>query len=565
MEKLIDTARASVPADLLLINARVVNVFSGEIIPANVAVAGGTIAGVGNYTEGKEVVDLQGSFLLPGLIDAHIHIESSLLTPGNFAAAVLPHGTTSVIADPHEIVNVLGGKGLDYMINACRDLPLKIFFMIPSCVPATHLETSGAEISSAEIGRYFQDNSQVLGLAEMMNFPGVYLKDPETLEKIKAARKNHRIIDGHAPALEGSNLNAYIGAGISSDHECISTAEAMEKLRLGMHILVREGSAAKNLAALMPMINEKNWPYFSFCSDDRHSEDLIMEGEIDHILRKAVDAGLDPIQAVRMATINTARHYQLPGLGAVAPGYQADLAVVNNLKEFKVELVFQAGKPVAKDGKMIEDIVDYRDLDVMDSVHLPDLKGKLQIKRPQNPASARVIQVLPDQIISRQKIIPVEEIGPDRDIITVSVVERHNKNGNVALGLVQGFGIKNGALASTVAHDSHNLILVGDNEDDMILAAHTVEDFHGGLAVVAKGKVLAFLELPVAGLMSMESASFVAERYSKLLRAAGRIGCTLLSPFMTMSFLALPVIPELKITDKGLIDVQQFAPVSLFV
>ncbi|MDD2498336.1 MAG: adenine deaminase [Desulfitobacteriaceae bacterium] len=564
MKKLIDTALGEIPASLLLKNAQVINVFSGEIVNTNVAVADSTIAGVGPYTEGEKIVDLKGRYLLPGLIDAHIHIESSLLTPANFTAAIVPHGTTTIIADPHEIANVAGLTGVEYMVNASRDLPLDVFFMMPSCVPATSLETSGAFLDANTIKEAFRLYPQSLGLAEMMNFPGVIFKNEDVLEKIRTACNQNRLIDGHAPRLEGKKLNAYCGVGINTDHECTTSEEAREKLELGMHILVREGSAAKNLTELLPVINEYTWPYFSFCSDDRHPSDLVKEGSINYILRKAVAAGLDPITAVRIATINAARHYRLAKLGAIAPGYQADLVVVDNLTDFNVKEVYKKGRLVASDHVFLHSLVDINDSTILDTVHLPNLENKLKVTVPPGKKYARVIDVLPEQIITKNTCISTKNISSAEDISVIAVVERHGNNGQIAIGLVKGFGIKNGALASTVAHDSHNLILVGKDAQDMELAAHTIADMHGGLAVVREGKILASLALPVAGLMSRENVFTVAEQYDYLLQAAKETGCSLPSPFMTMSFLSLPVIPELKITDQGLIDAVCLEKTDLF-
>jgi adenine deaminase len=564
-EKIIDLARGNAPADILLTDALLVNVFTGEILKANVAIKGSVIAGVGDCSWGQEVENLTGKYLIPGLIDAHLHIESSLLTPAGFAAAAIVHGTTTVIADPHEIVNVAGLDGLRYMVKAAQELPLDIFYMLPSCVPATQLETAGAVIGLTEIQEGFKICPSSPGLAEVMNFPGVYLKEPDILAKIKTIRENKRLIDGHAPALSGKNLNAYLSAGILTDHECTALEEALEKLRLGMKIIIREGSAAKNLLELLPLANEKTCPNLFFGCDDCHPVDLIGEGEIDNILRRAVAAGLDPVTAVQMATLNPARHYHLQDLGGIAPGYKADLVVVNNLTEFKVEMVYKAGKLAAREGKVLGSLSKVVDKKMLNTVHLPDLKGRLTLKKPPSSILARVIEVLPNQILTKGILVPAGKISPSEGILKVAVVERHGKNGNVALGLVKGFGVIKGAMASTVAHDSHNLILVGANEDDMELAAQTVAATGGGLAVTAGGKVLASLALPVAGLMSDQDASTVARQYQKLSNAAWEIGCILSSPFMTMSFLALPVIPELRITDRGLVDVNKLEFVALWL
>lgn len=565
IESIIDVARGNAPADILLKDALVVNVFTGEILKQSVALKDGVIAGVGDYDRGEEIFDLAGKYLIPGLIDAHIHIESSMLTPVAFAAAVVPHGVTAVVADPHEIVNVTGLDGIEYMINAAKGLPLDIYYMIPSCVPATHLETAGASVGEAAIRECFKKYPRSPGLAEMMNIPGVYLKDRAVLGKIRAACKSGLLIDGHAPLLSGRELNAYIGAGITSEHECTSAAEALEKLRLGMKIIIREGSAARNLRALLPIVTEKNCPNLLFGCDDRSPADLVNEGEIDCVLRQAVSRGLDPVRALQMATINTARHYNLRGLGAVAPGYQADLVVLNNLEDFQAEMVFKAGTLVARDKKLLAGLPAPEDIRMRNTVRLPELKGRLELNMPTGRVLARVIEVLPDQILTRHVLVPAGELTAAQDIARVAVVERHGKNGNVAVGLVRGFGLKSGAIASTVAHDSHNLILVGLESEDMELAAKTVAETGGGLAVVSGGRVLVSLPLPVAGLISDQDARTVAAQHVKLHKAAREIGCSLPSPFMTLSFLALPVIPELKITDRGLVDVKRFELVDLWV
>ncbi len=564
IESIIDVARGDAPADVLLKEAFVVNVFTGEILKQSVVVKDGIIAGVGDYELAEEIFDLTGKYLIPGLIDAHIHIESTMLTPPAFAAAVVPRGLTAVVTDPHEIVNVTGLDGLRYMVDSSRSLPLDIFYMMPSCVPSTMLETAGAVIGPEQIRQGLKGNRNAPGLAEMMNFPGVCLKAPEVMEKIELSQKIGCLIDGHAPLLSGRDLNAYIGAGITTDHECTVLEEALEKLRLGMKVIIREGSAARNLSELLPVITEKNFPNIMFCCDDRSPADLINEGEIDHVLRRAVSGGLDPVTAVRLATINPARHYNLHGMGAVAPGYRADLVVVGDLREFRAILVFKGGKLVARSGKLLSALPRTVRKKAPGSVILPKLHDRLDIEAPANNARARVIEIIPDQIITRQVLVPAGQLTPANDIVRVAVVERYGKNNNVALGFVKGFGLKYGALASTVAHDSHNLILVGTNSADMELAAETAAVMGGGLAVTSGGRVLAALPLPVAGLMSEQDASSVARQHERVQEAAEEIGCTLPAPFMTMSFLALPVIPEFKITDRGLVDVNRFELVDLW-
>ncbi|MCR4419574.1 MAG: adenine deaminase [Clostridia bacterium] len=572
LESLIDVARGRAPADVLITGARVVNVFTGEILEQSVAVKDGLIAGVGDYRTARAVYDFSGRYLIPGLIDAHVHIESSLLTPPQFAAAYLPHGVTAVIADPHEIANVAGVDGLYYMVEAARGLPFRVFYTVPSCVPATHMETAGAELGAAQIEQAFALFPESPGLAEMMNFPGVLNKDPEVLARLQAARERGLAVDGHAPLLGGRDLQAYAAAGVQTDHECTGAEEAREKLRSGMVVIVRQGSAAKNLEDLLPAVDAYTCRFALFGTDDLQSADLLGEGGVDAILRRAVALGLNPIWALQMATLNPARHYRLPGLGAVAPGYRADLVVVNNLVEWRAEAVFVGGLPVCRQGRLLAELPaageagppDLRRQRVFDSVVLPPLAGRLELNPPYPGARARVIEVLPGQILTGHRIVPYNEVLSDPGTLRVAVIERHGKNGNVAVGLVRGFGPVRGALASTVAHDSHNLVLVGNNTADMELAAAAVAGSKGGLAVAAGGRVLAHLPLPVAGLMSDLGAPAVADQLEALHRAAQEIGCTLPSPFMTLSFLALPVIPELKITDRGLVDVRQFALADLW-
>lgn len=565
MRRVIEVSRGLAAADLVLRDAWVVDVFNKELVRADVAVKDGVIAGVGRYSEAAETVAATGKFVLPGLIDAHVHIESTLLTPANFAAAALPHGTTAVIADPHEIMNVAGGDGLEYMQAAAHGLPMDFFFMLPSCVPATPLETSGADFGPQAIAAAFAADRQSPGLGEMMNYPGVCAADPPVLAKLAAAREEGRLIDGHCPLLGGKDLQAYVSTGISSDHECTLAAEAREKVGLGLQVLIREGSAAKNLLALLPAVTAANEASFSFCTDDRHPAELLQEGEIDNILRRAVAAGLDPLTAVRLATINTARHYRLAGRGAVAPGFRADLIVVSDLKSFTVERVYKAGRLAAKDGRLVAQIEAPAGARLTNTVRLPALAGRFALPAAPPGTQANVIEVLPDQLLTGRLRLPAAEArAGSRGLAKVAVIERHGRSGNVAVGLVKGFGLSRGALASSIAHDSHNVIVVGANDSDMEAAALEVGRMHGGLAVVAGGRVLSSLRLPVGGLMAEEPAATVAEGYEKVQAAARSLGCVLASPFMTMSFLALPVIPALKITDRGLVDVERFAFIDLW-
>jgi adenine deaminase len=569
VKNLIDIAKGDIPADLLLKDARVVNVFSGEIYTANVAIAEEWIAGVGKeYVDAKEVLDLSGLYLLPGLINGHFHLESSLLAPAEYARLALAHGTTTVILDPLEIANVLGLPGIQALIDSSKDLPLDYFFLAPSCVPATPLETAGAFIPSADVEKLLK-NKRVLGLGEVMNYPGVLRQDPEVLKKIKAAQKIGKAVDGHAPLLSGKELNAYVAAGNESDHECTRREEAEEKIRLGMWLMIRQGSAAKNLRDLLPAVTPQNKNRSLFVLDDLEVRDLIGKGEIDHLLRLAVGQGLDPVVAVQMATLNPSERFGLKDRGAIAPGRKADIAAVSDLVEFKVNLTVKDGKIVAREGKaypLFKPLFDPKVFQTVkikplneSSFHL-DLRGK----------KAWVIGILPDQILTRKLSLPVKKDGkglvisdPESDVLKIAVVERHKASGNIGLGLVKGFGLKRGALATSVAHDSHNLVVVGVTDEEMRQAVQEVEKMQGGFAVVDQKEIKASLPLPVAGLMSLETAEEVAAQMGKLTQAARESGVLLENPFLTLSFMTLPLIPELKLTDKGLVDVSQFRIIPL--
>jgi adenine deaminase len=566
IRKIIELARGGEKVDLTLKNARLVNVFSGDIHLTNVAVHEGTVIGMGDY-QAKEEVDLKGKYLVPGFFDGHVHLESSMVTPAEFARAVVPSGTTTVIIDPHEIANVMGLDGIRYMLESSQGLPLDVYIMLPSCVPSTHLETSGAKLTSYDLSLLL-GNERVLGLAEMMNFPGVIFEDREVLDKIRIAQGKR--IDGHAPGLKGKDLCAYIGAGIKSDHECTTVGEAKEKLRLGMYIMVREGTAARNLEDLLPLINRDNSRKCFFVTDDRHPQDLLEEGHINSIIKKAVKLGLDPITAIQMATINAAEYFKLSNVGAVAPGYQADMVVLEDMKNFVIEKVFKNGKLVAQNGQILARKIRETEVTIRSSMNVNwmGLKG-FDIKAEAD--KVRVMQVVPGQIVTRKLIVSpkVEKnkvvVDIDRDILKIAVVERHLASGNVGIGLVKGFGLKKGALASSVAHDSHNIVIVGAKDEDMMTAAIEVVRMRGGQAVVKNDEVIASLALPIAGLMSNRPLEEVSDKVKKLNQAVTELGSRLKEPFMTLSFLALPPIPELKLTDKGLVDVEKFQIVSLFV
>lgn len=565
----IEVARGLRPADVLLRGGRVVNILSGEIYKANVAICKNRIAGVGDYyRDGVEVYNVEGLYLIPGLIDAHVHIESSMLSPPEYARAVLPHGTTMIICDPHEIANVMGLEGIRYILESSRDIPLNLFVTASSCVPATHLETSGATFSSKEIEELLQWE-RVIGLAEMMNVPGVLGGSNAELEKILIANKMDKPIDGHSPSLSGKDLNAYIGSGVHSDHESTSREEALEKLRLGMYIMIREGSAARNLEELLPIVTPATYNRCMFVSDDRHPRDLLIEGHMDHILRKGVRLGMDPLMALSMATINPARAFMRKHSGAIAPGYYADIVALNNLEAFNVHTVFKDGKVVVRDGEIVPEIPHIMDEAVRKTMSVKDLSLE-RLKIRVNGHRVRVIELIPGQIYTRHIIEDVckgeggeVKADPTRDLLKIAVIERHRATGNIGLGFVRGFGLKHGALGSSVAHDSHNIIVIGTNDMDMYMAALKIIEIGGGHVVVSGGEVLGSLPLPIAGLLSERSLEEIVMEEEKLLDAVRELGARPISPFIKLSFLALPVIPELKVTDKGLVDVGRFEIVGI--
>ena len=563
LEQLISVARGDMPADLLLRNGRIVNTLTGEIEQGDVVLYGDRIAGVGNYRKAKETIDLQGRFLAPGLINGHTHIESSMLHPARYAQAVVPRGTLAVVTDLHEIANVCGLEGLKFVMDWAQKLPLDMLFMAPSCVPATNLETSGARISAKEVSEILA-YTDVIGLGEMMNFPGVVRGNEEVLQKISIAQG--RVIDGHAPGLVGKELNAYLSAGILSDHESTTLEEGGEKLRRGMYLMIREGSSEKNLDALLPLVSDTTYKRCFFVVDDRTCSDLLREGDIDAVVRKAVSRGLDPVRAIQMATINAAEYFRLHDRGAIAPGYMANLITINDLAKVEIDMVFYRGKLVAREGKPLFSLPPVAP-QLTHTVHIKPLTAKslsLPAKRGNlGEETYPVIEIIPGQIVTKKA---AEKVGivdgvvmPDieRDILKLVVVERHKASGNIGLGLVKGFGLKKGALASSVAHDSHNIIVVGTNDLDILKAIEEVDSLQGGLVVCADRKVLASLPLPIAGLLSPELLEVVVSQHENVEEAAATLGNLPPAPFSILSFLALPVIPELRLTDLGLVDVAQ--------
>lgn len=558
-EDLIAVARGQKEADLLFINGRVVNVLSGEVHGSPVSVYQGRIAGF-EVVPAKEVVDLKGAYLAPGLWDAHIHIESTFMLPGEIVRTVLPHGTTGLVTDLHEIANVLGRTGIDWILAITRDLPFHFRFMMPSCVPATHLETAGATLSADDLAAYLSD-PRVIGLGEMMNFPGVWFGDPSVHGKL--AKFADRPIDGHAPGLRGEGLSGYIAAGISSDHESTGHLEALEKLRKGMQVFIREGTSEHNLSKLIPLVRKENARRFSFCSDDRHPADLIANGHIDHLVRLAIRAGVDPITAWSMGSWNTTHHFHLHDFGAIAPGYWADLVTFSDLHDPHIENTWLAGKKATTDFQVPSPTLPPSTMNVRN----------LTVERFRIPAmgqNIRVIGVIPCQIVTQGLTLEaiIEEgfavADPERDILKIATVERHHGTGNIGLGFVKGFGFKSGAIATSVGHDSHNIVVIGASDEEMYLAAKRVVALGGGQVVVQGERVLAELPLPVGGLISPLPAAPISALVDSLNAATRQIGGVLDEPFMTTCFLALPVIPALKLTDLGLVDVGQFAIVPLF-
>ncbi len=559
-EKFVRIARGEEAAELVLKNANVFFSFTGEFGRGDIAIADGRIAGIGQY-QGKNELDLTGKYITPGFLDGHVHIESSMLSPAEFANAVVPTGTTTVIADPHEIANVAGLSGIRYMLQATENLPLNVYFMLPSCVPATPLEDSGAVLLAEDLAPLLKE-PRVLGLAELMNVPGVLYGDPDVYAKLAMVADGRT--DGHAPGLSGRDLMAYAAAGVGSDHECVNGQEALERLRAGMYLLVREGSAAKNLRALLPIITSYTAPFCCFVTDDRHPADLLQEGHINHMVRKAVNLGLPIPIALQMATINTARYFGLRDIGAIAPNYRADLLVFDNLKDWQPELVFKNGRLTAEKGKMKCPGKEIPSADIEHTMHVAPIK-KEQLRIPMQGTWANVIGLIPEQILTKKLQIAVRTIqgeavsDPEYDVLKLAVFERHHMTGKCSMALVQGFGLKHGAIASTVSHDSHNLIIIGVSDDDILLAARELENIGGGVAVVDHGKVLGSLALPIGGLMSNRGAREVSKELAALKQLAYALGIRdCYDPFLTLAFLSLPVIPSLKLTDVGLVDVDAF-------
>lgn len=570
LEKRIDVAAKRVPADLVIKNGKVVNVFTKEIITEDIAIVDGYIVGTGTF-EGYETVDASGKFVVPGFIDGHVHIESSMVIPSEFSNVVLPHGVTTVVADPHEIANVSGTAGIDFMLEASEGIPLEVLLMLPSCVPATPFENSGATLEHSDLEPYYS-HPRVIGLGEVMDYPSVLYKDDKMLDKIVDASAKEKCIDGHASGIDAGGINVYMASGIRTDHECVTAEEALVRMRKGMYVMLREGSAAKDLVTLLKAVNEQNARRCLFVTDDKHLDEIIDEGSIDFNVKTAIREGVDPLTAVQMATLNAAECFGLKTKGAIGPGYEADLLLLNDLEKVDIERVYKGGRLVAKNGDVIRPAkpsvtppsIITGSINIS-PVSLEDLKVKMS-----EGNMANIIEIRPKMIVTRHLVEEVDVIdghfqpSVEKDQLKIAVIERHYRTGNIGLGVIKGLGIKNGAIASTVAHDSHNIVAAGTNDEDLLKAIQMTADMKGGLAVVEGGNLIASLPLPVSGLMSDMEYRVINERIHELNGALKKIGCSMeFNPFITLAFLALPVIPELKLTDNGLFDVKTFQHIDI--
>lgn len=560
---LIDYSIKNKKSELVLKNANIVNVFSHEIVKADVAIEKGIVVGIGSY-DGINNIDLNGKYITPGFIDPHVHIESSMVSPAEFAKAIVPMGTTTIITDPHEIANVCGLEGIEYILKSSEELPLCVYSMLPSCVPATDFENSGARLEAKDLEKYI-NHERILGLGEMMNYPGVINKDKIVTDKLELAKRYKKYIDGHIPNISNEGLNGYILSGISTDHECSTVEEMIEKISLGMYVMIREGSAARNLETLIKGVNINNYQRCLFCTDDKHPQDILKNGHIDNNIRLAIKNNIDPIIAIKMATINVANCYNLQNIGAIAPGYIADIVVVDNLEEFNVLEVYKDGKLVGKDKKALFETREIENSNVTNTVNIDKLtKEDLKINLEKDIAN--VIGLLPHNLVTEKLIRKVDvengvfKFNQNVDILKLVVIERHTNKKSIGLGLVENFKLKNGAIASTVAHDSHNIIVVGDNDEDIINAVDKIKKIGGGLSISSNNEILGSLSLPIAGLMSDKDINYVSENLENMLSIAyEKLNVSKdIEPFMTLAFLALPVIPHIKITDKGLFDVDNF-------
>ena len=545
---------------LVLKNANIINVFSGEIIKGDVAIDDGKIVGIGEYN-GENEIDLKGKYLSPGFVDSHVHIESSMSSPSQFAKAIVPRGVTTIIADPHEIANVKGIEGIKYIIDDSKNVPLDVQVMLPSCVPSTNFENAGAILEAKDL-KDLLDNESVIGLGEMMNYPGVISADENILDKLVLF--NDMIIDGHGPMISGKELNAYVAAGIKTEHECSTIEEVVDRIRLGMYVLLREGSAAKDLRNIIDAVNKDNLRRFLLCTDDKHPDDLINEGSIDFNIKLAIKAGIEPVDAIRMATLNPSECYRLRGKGAIAPGYIADLVVIDNLEDFNILKVFKNGKLVAEDNKAFFDSKIYLPENMTESVKIKDVKIE-DIQIPMKTNKANIIGVIESSLVTEKIVKEINVVNghfnfSNDDVLKIVIIERHFATGNIGVGLIENFKLKNGAIGSTVGHDSHNIIIIGDNDEDILIAIKELKKIGGGLTLVSKGEVLKSLSLEIGGIMTskpIEETNSILKEMIKISYDELKVNKSI-DPFMTLAFMALPVIPKLKLTDMGLFDVEKF-------
>ncbi len=568
----ISVAAGKEPADTVIKNGKIIDVFNGEMIEGDIAIVDGYFAGIGHY-DGQNIVDAKGRYVVPAFIDGHVHIESSLVTPAEFAKVLLPHGVTTVIADPHEIANVLGADGIQYMLDSSENLPFDIYLMLPSCVPATSFENSGAILKAENLSPFYQ-HPRVLGLAEVMNFPAVLHAEDDMLEKISVAKQFGKKVDGHAAGLTGKELNVYMAAGIRTDHESTTAAEAKERLKSGMYLMIREGTVAKDLRNLIPIVNSYNSRRCLFVTDDKHLDDLILEGSIDQNVRLAIAEGLSPITAIQMATINAAECFGLGDKGAIAAGYRADFSLLDDLETVKISHVYKDGKAVVEDGLLVIDCKNnHKEVSLNalgKSVNFEEIT-ETNFQIPLRFNKANIIEIIPNSLVTRHIVEEVDTCGQgffqpstSNDQLKLAVIERHHMTKQIGLGIVKGLGLKDGAIATTIAHDSHNLIIAGSNDADMVLAANTIKQMQGGLVVIKHGQIVASLELPIAGLISDRPYQEVNESLNDLHLSLEKVGANIhFNPFLTLSFLALPVIPELKLTDKGLFKVSKFKHIDI--
>ncbi|MED4782453.1 adenine deaminase [Brevibacillus choshinensis] len=574
LRKQIAVAAGREKADTVIKNGTIIDVFNGELLQGDVAIADGVFVGIGQY-EGHTVIDAEGKYISPAFIDGHVHIESSMVVPSEFARVLLPHGVTTVITDPHEIANVAGVRGIEFMLAESEGLPFDVKVMLPSCVPATSFEHSGAVLEQEDLDP-FLSHPRVLGLAEVMDYPAVMNAAEGMLDKLTATLAQSKQIDGHAAGLDTQAINVYRTAQIKTDHECVNVQEAKERLQRGMYLMIRQGTAAKDLEALLPVVNERNARRCLFVTDDKHLDELIREGSIDHHVRMVIERGIPAITAIQMASLNAAECFQLQDKGAIAPGYTADFLLLDNLEEVVIHQVYKNGKLVAEQGTVVEGIFPHRSAKVekmgealTDSVQIKLLVTE-QLAIPVSSGKAHVIGIIPNKIVTEHLVVdvPTEQgifvPSVEQDLLKMAVIERHHLTGNVGLGILKGLGLQRGAIASTVAHDSHNLIVAGTNDADMLFAVEAIKEMQGGLVVVDKGKVLASLPLPIAGLISNHRAEDVCRGLDELEHALRELGApTSFQLFLTLSFLALPVIPSLKLTDQGLFDVNQFIHINV--